>query len=258
MSEPVVDLTEIEPGILRVTMQDRAHANSFSDALTSGLIEVFAEIDSHATAKTVILTGYDTYFATGGTRRGLINLHEGKGSFADTNLYSLALDCRIPVIAAMQGHGIGGGLVMGLFADIVILGRESVYATNFMNFGFTPGMGATCIVPQKLGLALAEEMLFLARNYRGEELKQRGVPFAVLPRAEVYPHAVETARLIAQKPRESLIALKDLMVCSLREQVPPAVKRELEMHNRTFHLEEVRSRIESEFNRTSAAPSSQT
>lgn len=243
MSEPAVELLEIEPGILRVTMQDRGHGNAFSDALAGGLLEVFQAIGSHPSAKTVILTGYDTYFATGGTRQGLLDLHEGKASFADTNLYSLALDCPLPVIAAMQGHGIGGGLVMGLFADLIVMSRESVYATNFMNFGFTPGMGATCIVPRKLGAVLGAEMLFLARNYRGEELKQRGVPFPVLPRAEVYAYALELARSLAQKPRVSLIALKDLLVGSLREQVPLTVKEELAMHAKTFHQEVVRENI---------------
>ena len=185
MSSAVVSLEAIEPGILRVTMQDRVHHNSFSDELTLGLLEVFQQIETRPDAKAVILTGYDSYFATGGTREGLLSLHEEKGSFADTNLYRLALDCPVPVIAAMQGHGIGGGFVMGLFADLVILSRESVYTTNFMTYGFTPGMGATWIVPQKLGLTLGGEMLLLGRNYRGEELKQRGVPFPVLPRTEV-------------------------------------------------------------------------
>ncbi len=191
MIEPVVELKEIEPGILCVKMQDRVHGNAFSDELTGGLLRAFDAIGSNETCKVVILTGYDSYFATGGTREGLLALHEGKGSFADTNLYSLALDCSVPVISAMQGHGIGGGFVMGLYADIVVMSRESVYTTNFMNYGFTPGMGATCIVPKKLGMALAEEMLFLARTYRGEELKQRGVPFPVVPRTEVYQYALE-------------------------------------------------------------------
>jgi polyketide biosynthesis enoyl-CoA hydratase PksI len=247
MSEPMVELLEIEPGILRVTMQDRAHGNAFTNELVSGLLQAFAAIASNERAKAVLLTGCDTYFATGGTRQGLLDLHAGRASFADTNLYRLALDCPLPVIAAMQGHGIGGGLVMGLFADLIVLSRESVYAANFMNFGFTPGMGATCVLPAKLGAALGAEMLFLARNYRGEELKQRGVPFPVLPRAEVYPHALEMARSLAQKPRVSLIALKDLLAAPLRSQIPLTVKEELAMHAKTFQQEVVKENINRRF-----------
>jgi 4-carboxy-3-alkylbut-2-enoyl-[acp] decarboxylase len=243
MSEPAVELMEVEPGILRVRMQDRVHHNGFSDALVTGLLEAFDSIARLDTARTVILTGYESYFATGGTRKGLLDIHEGRAKFADTNLYRLALDCPLPVIAAMQGHGIGGGLVMGLFADLIILSRESVYAANFMRFGFTPGMGATCIVPDKLGRTLGAEMLFLARNYRGEELKQKGVPLPVLPRVEVYGHALELARALAEKPRLSLVALKDLLTAPLREQLPRTVERELAMHGRTFHQDVVRENI---------------
>jgi polyketide biosynthesis enoyl-CoA hydratase PksI len=248
--EPVVSSTEIERGIMLVRMQDRLHGNAFSDELITGLLETFSRINTDENCKAVVLTGYDSYFATGGTREGLLSLHSGKGSFADTNLYSLALDCPVPVVSAMQGHGIGGGLVMGLFSDLIVLSRESVYATNFMHYGFTPGMGATCIVPQKLGIALAEEMLFLGRNYRGEELKQRGVSFPVLSRNEVLPHAIEMARSLAEKPRVSLVALKDLLVDPIREALPSTVKKEQAMHAKTFHLDSVKANIEARFRDT--------
>lgn len=243
MSDPVVDLAEVEPDILLMRMQDRSSHNAFSDALATGLLNAFDSVASNTTAKAVILTGYDTYFATGGTRKGLLDIHEGRTNFSDTNLYSLALDCRIPVIAAMQGHAIGGGLVMGLFADFIVLSRESVYTTNFMRFGFTPGMGATYITPHKLGPTLGAEMLFLGRNYRGEELKQRGVSFPVLPRVEVYPHALELARSLAQKPRVSLIALKDLLSNPLRARLPLTVKEEVAFHATTFRQQEVGENI---------------
>lgn len=243
MSGPVVTLATIEPGVVQVTMQDRVNHNAFSDALTLGLLEVFHQIESLPDAKAVILTGYDTYFATGGTREGLLALHEEKGSFADTNLYRLALDCPVPVIAAMQGHGIGGGFVMGLFADLVVLSRESVYTANFMTYGFTPGMGATWIVPQKLGVALGAELLLLGRSYRGEELKQRGVPFPVLPRKDVYPHALDMARSLAEKPRVALTQLKAQLTGPLRERLPEVVRQEKAMHAATFHQPGVRERI---------------
>ena len=149
MNPAAVDVSEVEPGIVRVTMQDRAHKNMFTLDLIDGLIQAFEGIAANPHYKVVILIGYDNYFATGGTREGLLGLYEGKGQFTDANFYSLALDCPIPVIAAMQGHGIGGGFVLGLFADFVILSRESVYTTNFMKYGFTPGMGATYIIPKK-------------------------------------------------------------------------------------------------------------
>lgn len=245
--EHVVDLRELDRGVALVTMQDRVAKNGFSTALVAGLRRAYDEIAASARCKVVVLTGYDTYFATGGTKENLLALSEGAGRFTDVNVYSLALDCPLPVISAMQGHAIGGGFVMGMFSDIVILGRESVYSANFMKYGFTPGMGATCILPWRLGASLAQEMLLTAGSYRGEALQQRNAPLAVLPRAEVLPHALAMAHELADKPRIALVALKQHLVQPVKEALPRVLERELRMHETTIHEPEVRARINTRF-----------
>jgi len=247
MSDRIVELTELEAGIIQVRMQDRLNKNTFTNALIRGLTDAFETIKARGDWKVVVLTGYDNYFSSGGTQEGLRDLFEGKFKFTDKDLYSLALNCPIPVIAAMQGHGIGGGFVLGMFADLVILARESVYTANFMKYGFTPGMGSTFILPKKLGIALAEEMMLTAMTYRGEELQKRGVPFPVLPRENVLDHALELARTLAEKPRGSLVTLKDHLVAPLREQLPWFIEQEIAMHELTFHQPEVKNRIEALF-----------
>lgn len=249
MEKSVVDLYEIEEGIAIIKMQDKENKNTFTNDLVLGLIKAFKEVKNNTNYKVVILTGYDNYFASGGTKQSLLDIYERKSSFTDgvegfsDQVYSLALDCDIPVIAAMQGHGIGGGFVMGLFSDIVILSRESVYTTNFMKYGFTPGMGATYILPKKIGISLGEELLFSAANYRGAELEARGISFKVLQRKEVFEYALEKAREIAEKPRFSLITLKDHLVSDQRKELASVIKKELLMHDKTFHQEIVKDNI---------------
>jgi polyketide biosynthesis enoyl-CoA hydratase PksI len=247
MSDSVVQIDDVADGVVQITMCDRLHKNTFSNALIMGLRDAFSVVGARESCRAVVLTGYDNYFCSGGTKEGLLELYEGKQKFTDANIYSLALDCPVPVLAAMQGHAIGGGFVMGLFADFVILGRECVYTTNFMKYGFTPGMGATLIVPQKLGLSLAEEMLLSADTFRGGDLKERGVPFPVVPRAEVSKYAVEKARSLAEKPRRSLVTLKNQLVASLRRELPAVIEQEVAMHEVTFHESEVRDRIDKLF-----------
>jgi polyketide biosynthesis enoyl-CoA hydratase PksI len=247
MADRVVELTEIGSGVVQITMQDRVSKNTFSMPLAEGLIDAFNVINAQPRYKVAILTGYDSYFASGGTKEGLLFLSAGKGKFTDRDFYSLALNCPIPVIAAMQGHGIGGGFALGMFADFPILSRESVYTTNFMKYGFTPGMGATFILPKKLGISLAAEMMISAKTYRGEELQKRGVPFEVLPRAQVLEHAMELATLIAEKPRIALVTLKEHLVAQLREELPGVIDQEIVMHAKTFHQPEVKERIEALF-----------
>ena len=91
MIQSVVDLHEVEPGIVQVTMQDRVHKNTFTEELILGLSQSFESIQANSSYKVVILTGYDSYFASGGTQEGLLAIHEGKAKFSDTKIYSLAL-----------------------------------------------------------------------------------------------------------------------------------------------------------------------
>jgi polyketide biosynthesis enoyl-CoA hydratase PksI len=247
MQDPLVEYQEITSSIVQITMQDRVHKNTFTDQLITGLIDAFARVGANERCKAVVLTGYGNYFASGGTKESLLLIQERRISFTDADIYSLALECPVPVIAAMQGHGIGGGFAMGLFADFVILSHESIYTTNFMKYGFTPGMGATLILPKKLGISLGGEMLLSAKTYYGHELKERRVPFPVLPRAEVLPYGLELAETLAEKPRVSLVTLKSHLVSELRAELPHYIERELAMHARTFHQPEVRDLITSHY-----------
>jgi len=237
----------IDGSIVRITLNDRANKNTFSSELSIGLMQAFERVRANEAYKAVVMTGYDTYFCSGGTQQGLIALNDGKIRFTDNAVFSLPLSCPIPVVAAMQGHGIGGGFIFGLFADYVILARESIYNVNCMKYGFTPGFGSTLVLPERLGLPLASEILMTGRNYRGAELQQRGVPFPVVPRAQVLDHAIDLARNLAEKPRISLVLLKQHLNAKLNRELPAAVDAELRMHETTFHLPEVRRRIDEEF-----------
>lgn len=251
-TKSVVDLHEVEPGIVQLTMQDRDHKNKFSKELLLGLIQSFELIQANSSYKVVILTGYDSYFASGGTKEGLFDIYDGKVKYTDTNVYRLALDCKIPVIAAMQGHGIGAGWCMGMSCDFVVMSHESYYTTNFMKFGFTPGFGATLFFPEKFGNSLAQEILFTGKRYRGSELQSRGIPFPVLPREEVLPYAIQLAKILSESPRESLITFKDYTTGSIREKLSFAIEKEIEMHEKTFvNQPEVKERIQLLFDQLS-------
>ena len=135
----VVNITEITAEIVQITMQDRESRNTFSKELIQGLKQAFAIINQNKEYKVVILTGYDSYFSCGGTQEELQQIYDGELKFTELDFFTSPIECEIPVIAAMQGHAIGGGLVFGCYADFQILGKENIYTTNFMKYGFTPG-----------------------------------------------------------------------------------------------------------------------
>ncbi len=86
-------------------------------------------------------------------------------------------------------------------------------------------------------------MLLDAQTYRGQELKDRGVTFPVYPRSEVLDQAIQTARQLAEKPRVSLMTLKKHLVEPIAKELPAIIEKEVAMHEKTFHRDEVKERI---------------
>ena len=245
--EQVVTLTELGNDIVQITMQDKPARNTFTERLIHGIIDAFEKIKENTTYKVVILNGFDNYFSCGGTKEELFKIYRKEISFNDLNFFSLPLFCEIPVITAMQGHGIGGGFVFGCYGDFIILGKENIYTTNFMKYGFTPGMGGTYIVPLRFGQTIGHELLYTAENYRGGQLQERGIQQRVVPKAQVLPEAISLAQALAEKPRLSLVTLKTHLTKDIKAAIPSVIEQELEMHNITFHQPEVKRRIETLF-----------
>lgn len=248
----VIKLTKEGP-IAVVAMEEREYGNTFTERFMKGLKGAFAKIRGDTEIKTVIVHGYDNYFCCGGTKEELRELYEGYASkgkkvqFTDSGFHDLFLRCEVPVIAAMQGHALGAGLAWGCTADIIVMGEQCIYSANFMKYGFTPGFGATYLLPKRFGDILGNEMVFTARNYYGMELKERGVPVKIVPKQEVIQTALQVANDLKDKPLISLKVLKKHLTRHIRMELPEAVKKELEMHEITFAQPEVLDRIEGLF-----------
>ncbi|UII31931.1 SDR family NAD(P)-dependent oxidoreductase [Fulvivirga ulvae] len=234
LKSQVIKATIHPEGIVEVKMEDREARNMFSPAFMEGITEVFGRIAQKPACKVVILTGYDSYFISGGTKEMLLDIQEGKIKFTDSRIYHLAMECNVPVIAAMQGHGIGAGWSMGMFADFILFSDESHYVSPYMNYGFTPGAGSTMIFPDKTGYDLARETLLTAVEYSGRELKNKGLLLPVLPRKEVMATAFDLARQIAAHPRAALVALKHQLTAHLQARLEENYALELAMHEKTF------------------------
>ncbi len=245
----VVHLRRHGSSIAVIEMADREGRNTFTRALVGGLGEALGQVAADPTIKVVVIHGYDSIFCAGGTLEELLTLAESKVTFDTHNFFRALLDCPVPVIAAMQGHALGGGLVFGLYADLVVMSRESLYAANFMKYGITPGMGATLLLPMKLGMPVAAEMMFSANGYHGGTLHDRGIGFPVVPRAETIPTAMKLAQDLADKSDVALRMLKQAVNHTLLRDLPAAIEREKAMHETSFAQPDIANRIATRFGR---------
>ncbi len=244
-----VELRVLEPGIALVILRDQAHHNMFTDGVLHGLQAVFSQIAHNPEIKAVVLTGTDDVFCMGGSPQALEDLANKKGSFTDVPfVYEGLLKCDRPVIAAIQGDAFGGGLAFGLYADIVVMSRESTYSANFLKYGFTPGMGATFILEHRFGSSLALEMLFTGKPYKGSELERRHVQIAFQSQPNVLTTAVDFARHICDLPATGIKTLKSELAGDILKKLPAYIEREVNMHERVLGSESL-ERIRSHFSK---------
>ena len=234
LASKVVRLEKYANGVVVMKLCDLESKNTFTSEFVQGVITAFEHINLTPEYKVVVLTGYDHYFACGGTKQGLLDIQSGRAKFTDEQSYSMPLLCEIPVIAAMQGHAIGAGWTMGLYCDLAIYSEESVYQSPYMRYGFTPGAGSTLLFTQRFGSTLGNEILLTAREYQGREFKRRGVNVPVVPRAEVLAYARRFANRLASESREVLVKQKNQRSAFVRGRLQGVFEQELAMHATTF------------------------
>ncbi|WP_162901533.1 SDR family NAD(P)-dependent oxidoreductase [Breoghania sp. L-A4] len=241
-------LLDVSSGIAVITLNQPESHNMLDDELALGLTRALDAVAADETARVVVLRSSASVFSLGGTPQQLLGIADGTKSFTDTPVfYRGLLDCPLPVISAMAGRAHGGGMLLGLYADMPVLGCEAPYAAVFTDYGFSPGMGATLILPHRLGPALSHEMMYSASPMTGAALAARGVDLAVHPQADVERAAMRLAASLATKPRETLMAMKRTFAAPLLAALPLAVAREEAMHARTFALPQVRNGLARRF-----------
>lgn len=243
----VVRWTIDERGICCIEIDDPGNKNMFSSGVIQGLCDAFDHLTAIDTCKVVVLYGVGNYFLTGGTRSILEQINAREITFADLDMYRRIVDCELPTIAAVQGHAIGGGFNIACAADLMVLAEEAYYCANFMNFGITPGMGASFFIPLRMGQALGDEMIYTGRNYRGRELRDRGIGSQVVSAPVVVETAMRLARNIAEKPRDMLVAFKKHQARRIRAMFDEVIEEELALHKLHLASEETQKRIEDIF-----------
>ncbi len=243
MSE-LIKIENYKNNICVFTMHDEENRNIFHEKFIDEMIEKLTFVKNCNNYKAVIMNGLSTIFCAGAAKSELMKLSHGNLSVKDLVLSELILEIPIPVIAAMEGGAIGGGFVVGLCADIIIMNERSMYGGGFTDLGFTPGMGFTRVIQGLVGEYIANEMLYTGKLYKGRYFKENSLVNYVLPKDEVMKKAYYLASVIAEKPRLTLETLKYSISLKKRQLLQEARVHEDFMHKITFNQPEVKSIIE--------------
>ena len=147
--------------------------NYFDHQLIQGLAEAFESLDREPACRALVLASEGKSFCAGAdfNRRAAADGDEA-ASREISRLYEQAVRlfaCEKPVVAAIQGAAIGGGLGLALVADFRVVSPETRVAANFVKLGIHPGFGLTYTLPRLIGVQRASLMFYTGRRLTGEE-----------------------------------------------------------------------------------------
>jgi 2-(1,2-epoxy-1,2-dihydrophenyl)acetyl-CoA isomerase len=133
---------------------------------------------------------------------------------------------RKPIVAAVQGAAVGGGLGLALSADFRVATPETRFSCNFASLGFHQGFGISVTLPAVVGQQHALELMYTAADIRGDDALRIGLADRLVPAGELRAAALGFAAEIAASAPLALLAIRETMRGDLAERVRVATARE--------------------------------
>lgn len=188
------------PGVLLLTLNRPDKLNALSKALLKELRDRLAEAESETTVGCVALTGAGRAFSAGADISDM--LERGLASYADperlAHWHAIETFSK-PLLAAINGYALGGGLELALLCDIIIAAENAKFAAPEIKIGSFPGDGGTQRLPRLVGKSFAMQMVLTGEMVDAELAERKGLVSEVLPAERLLPRALEIAGSVAEK-----------------------------------------------------------
>ena len=208
------------------TVEIRRPPNNFFDLdLIESLAEAIARLDDDPGCRSAVLCSDGKHFCAGANFAS----PSDDGAPSRRHLYDAAFDLfatATPVVAAVQGAAIGGGLGVACFADFRVAAPEARFSANFARLGFHHGFGLTVTLPALVGQQRAMELLYTGRRLGGEEAADIGLADRVAPLEFVRSAAHELAAEIAASAPLAVASIRQTLRGGLADRVKVATDRE--------------------------------
>src|SRR6202045_4115984 len=148
-----------------------------------------------------------------------------------------------PIVAAIHGAAIGGGLGLAVSADFRVTCPEARFAANFSKLGFHPGFGLTVTLPELVGKNNAELIFYTSRRVTGEEACRMGLANECVPQDQVRSATMKLGQEIAECSPLGLLSTRATMRAGLADRVLAATNHELVEQNRLRTTEDFKEGI---------------
>ena len=194
--------TARDNSILIVTLNRPDVRNAVDASTAAALAEVFRSFDADETLRVAVLTGAGATFCAGADLKAIAAGHPNTLSDAgDGPMGPTRMLLSKPVVAAIEGHAVAGGLELALWCDLRVVSRDATLGVYCRRFGVPLIDLGTIRLPRLIGQSHALDLILTGRGVTGEEALRMGLANRLVESGDALKAALELARTIASFPQ---------------------------------------------------------
>lgn len=219
---------ETQGAVRLLRLDNPARKNALTSQIYEALIAELKAADEDESVRALVFTGSSKVFCSG---NDLDDFLENPIRDSEHPVYRFMQQfnrLQKPVVAAVEGHGVGIGCTLLMHCDLVVAGESSWLQMPFVHLGICPEFASTWILPQLAGRQKASELLLLGERLEAQAAADAGLINRVVADGEALASAMAYAERLASAPPKAMQAAKKLMRQSEQAEIDGAMSRELD------------------------------
>ncbi|GGC93274.1 putative enoyl-CoA hydratase [Thalassobacillus devorans] len=237
----------VENHVATLTLQSPP-ANALSTSLLEALSAKLDDIEKDGTVKAILLKGEGKFFSAGADIKEFTSLQNESDytnlSQKGQELFNRVENFHVPIIAAIHGAALGGGLELAMACHIRYAAKDAKFGLPELNLGIIPGFAGTQRLPAYVGAAKAYEMMLSSCSISGEEAEQEGLVNKSFEEDEMFQAAEKLAGTIAQKSGPTIRQVMELVSYTRNPQFKEGSLAEAKAFGVAFGTEDAKEGIQ--------------
>ncbi|MHA6252084.1 enoyl-CoA hydratase [Oceanobacillus sp. CAU 1775] len=238
---------EVKNNVAYLTIQSPP-ANALSSQIIKDIDKELTEIEANPEVKAVVLHGEGRFFSAGADIKEFTSLQEASDyeslALNGQKVFQRIEDFKLPVIAAIHGAALGGGLELAMSCHIRIVGENAKIGLPELNLGIIPGFAGTQRLPHYVGAAKATEMILSGDPISGNEAAKIGLANKAVADAEVFNESKALAEKIAMKSKLTIEHIMELIGYSRPDRLVKGAEAEARAFGKVFGSEDASEGIQ--------------
>lgn len=227
------------PPIARIQLNAPETLNALTLHMGKSFQQALADIENNNEIKVVIINSLVQKAFSVGIDLKEFHTHNSNSFRVEfLNAWNSINSFKKPIIAAINGYAMGGGLELALKADIIIASDDTTFAQPELKVGTIPGLGATQYLPRKLSYTNAAHMILTGESFNAEKAQQLGLISQVTLPKDLHATATKIAKQLCKQSLPLLIAAKAQIKKSFEVALSVGLESEKESFLNTFTLED--------------------